>query len=159
MPARTCSHTCRAEFLLENVSYDECDLKYEFLDFGYCASALRSPANPVPRVRFSFSQHQEHGLWPLPIYAQSEWRSIFVTVDNHCCFKAGSPWFAGTSCLGSGQSPCSCCWPKEMWTLGTRLQPCVLNSSRQVGLRRLNIENSQRQVRVCQKAFTFCRLL
>ena len=31
--------------------------------------------NLVPRVRFSFGQHQEHGLWlrlwPLPFYAQS----------------------------------------------------------------------------------------
>ena len=28
--------------------------------------------NLVPRVRFSFGQHQEHGSWPLPIYAQSQ---------------------------------------------------------------------------------------
>ena len=40
-------------------------------------------------------------LWPLPTYAQSQWRSFIVTVDNHCCFKflsvrwgAGRPWFA-----------------------------------------------------------------
>ena len=29
------------------------------------------PGNLVPRVSFSFGQHQEHGFWPLSTYAQS----------------------------------------------------------------------------------------
>ena len=33
---------------------------------------ISSARNLDPRVRFPFGQHHEHGLWPVPIYAQSQ---------------------------------------------------------------------------------------
>ena len=44
------------------------DFKIQFVE-GFCWLHV---LNLVPRFRFSFDQHQEHGLWPLPTYAQSQ---------------------------------------------------------------------------------------
>ena len=75
--------------------------------------------NLVPRVRFSFGQHQEHGLWPLPIYAQSQWRSVFVTVDNRCRFKFLSVRRrAGSPCANQKKSGL---WESDWWTRGSKL--------------------------------------
>ena len=53
----------------------------------------------VPRAHDP-SAGRDRELWPVPKYAQSQWRCIFVTVGNHYCFKllslrrrAVSPWF------------------------------------------------------------------
>ena len=53
----------------------------------------------VPRAHDP-SAGRDRELWPVPKYAQSQWRCIFVTDGNHCCFRllslrrrAGSPWF------------------------------------------------------------------
>ena len=81
----------------------------------------------LPRVGFSFGQHQEYRLWPESIYAHWQWRSIFcnrwqlLLFQNSESAKVGrGPRFA-TSCFGSGQNTCFCCWPKEKPPLRMRL--------------------------------------
>ena len=70
-------------------------------------------ANLLPRTRFFFGQHQEHGLWPGPICTQSQWRSIFVVLlfqSQSLRSRGGLPALA--------QSLCSWCWPKDKRSLG-----------------------------------------
>ena len=71
---------------------------------GFCDVSLRcilhacAFSSPEPTILLTCRRDRE--LWPVPKYAQSQWRCIFVTVGNHYCFKllslrrrVGSPWF------------------------------------------------------------------
>lgn len=81
----------------------------------------------LPRVGFSFGHTKNTDSGQSQFMHNHSEGTFFVTVDNYYCFKilslrrwAQGPRFA-TSCFGSGQSPCFCCWPKEKPPLRMRL--------------------------------------